>query len=694
MSSRIESRSETPGAATVTISSGMSSGLILSVGKFFFLAAIALCFGHLPAQAQTWSSILDYVPAGQKAVTQSGIDWSLVGLPSGVPSGSWTQCGATILASDYGNGTVDATSAINNALNACGSNQYVLLGPGTFLFNSGPAGSPRIYVKKNNVELRGSGPNSTILKSTGSNQDGWIQVGSSADPDVSKDVSITGGATAGSTQITVSNAANFAVGKLVIITELNDTTQSNYVTPNANNPNTPSGDPGGCTYCDGLWNGTRDRSQTVEVVSVSGNTIGISPPLYTDYNQTPHALPYSVVRGSGVKNLQVYGNRTHTANRNGMIVLYSCAYCWAQNIVYNYPDGDYAKFYWSIRSDIRDSYMSNGFNHGPGSDNGCVLMAFKSSANKVENNIFERAENVVMVYMGASGNIISYNYSTGSWACSGCSGSATVSAGMYHHSAHSQFNLFEGNIAQGTYVGSGHGSASQNTDFRNWYLGTGLICSNSVEPETRATISCSNSHWAADGARAIDVEGLSHYNNFVGNVIGSPAQNTLSGSKVAVLQWPSTRQYNGVSYGMTFGYTLFGDSGSNATWDNTASYSTSFIHGNFNFIDGSTNWATGVSHTLPASFYLSGRPSWWDSSIPFPAIGPDVTGGTIPSNAYGSSPGGHVYAIPAMACYYNVMGGAEGGPNSPLATFDPSTCYTASTGTSVQPPSGLAATVN
>ena len=42
-----------------------------------------------------------------------------------------------------------------------------------------------------------------------------------------------------------------------------------------------------------------------------------------------------------------------------------------------------------------------------------------------------------------------------------------------------------------------------------------------------------------------------------------------------------------------------------------------------------------ADHRLPNSFYLSKKPSWW-GNMPWPAIGPDVTGGDDPT--------GHVYA--------------------------------------------------
>ena len=70
------------------------------------------------------------------------------------------------------------------------------------------------------------------------------------------------------------------------------------------------------------------------------------------------------------------------------------------------------------------------------------------------------------------------------------------------------------------------------------------------------------------------------------------------------------------------------------------------------------------SQALPASFYLTSKPSWFGSN-PWPAIGPDISGGT--------GPGNHVMRIPARVCFEDVMGGtfAEYSPRA----FDASDCY-------------------
>jgi hypothetical protein len=99
--------------------------------------------------AQSWSGIIDPTRA---------TDWSGAGVVGGIPVRN-TQCGSTIAA--Y-NGT-DAT--ITNALAACaGTNQYVLLGAGTFNLTSGITFRASAFpFSVNGVTLRGMGADQTKL---------------------------------------------------------------------------------------------------------------------------------------------------------------------------------------------------------------------------------------------------------------------------------------------------------------------------------------------------------------------------------------------------------------------------------------------------------------------------------------------------------------------------------------------------
>jgi hypothetical protein len=142
-----------------------------------------------------------------------------------------------------------------------------------------------------------------------------------------------------------------------------------------------------------------------------------------------------------------------------------------------------------------------------------------------------------------------------------------------------------------------------------------------------------------------------------------------------------SRSYGSNADAFSFGYFSVSSTGG-GSYDTSAPYSTAFIHGVYTNMNSTTTWAPGVTHTLPASFYLSAKPGWWGSTTAYPAIGPDVTGG--------SGPGGYAGLIPAQNCYVNVMGGNEGGPGSPL-TFSAASCY--SSNQAPLAPTGLTAVV-
>ena len=133
--------------------------------------------------AQPWAGIISQGRA---------IDWSAAGIPGGTPAR--TVICSTLTASMYGNGSADATPGIQGALNGCPSGQVVLLSSGKFRINS------NITVPAN-VTLRGAGADQTILDAHGS-RGAVVALGSSnAYPNVSSSVSVTGGATAGSSSI-------------------------------------------------------------------------------------------------------------------------------------------------------------------------------------------------------------------------------------------------------------------------------------------------------------------------------------------------------------------------------------------------------------------------------------------------------------------------------------------------------------
>jgi hypothetical protein len=397
----------------------------------------------------------------------------------------------------------------------------------------------------------------------------------------------------------------------------------------------------------------------------------------------------TATKRAGVENLQVYANSTgYTAS----FQMVACAYCWIKGVEANYTDGDFVQVHYGFRDEVRDSYFSNAYGHSPGATDSDVFIVDKTSASLVENNIIERAHTSIVINWGAAGNVIAYNYTEGEFDV----GSPNfVTGGISMHGAHPQFMLIEGNVTSHFEGDQIWGSNSHNTLFRNSFTGTTMAC---LPSSGRGTVNCSGTNgWLPfQASRALSVDHLSSYFNLVGNVTGSPAQSALLSysnltTHVGVLQYASARSYDSVNYNMTFGYGETGDDGTgtgcsgstNPPCHGTNAYATAFLHGNYTNASGTTAWATGVTQTLPSSFYLSSKPSWW-GSLPFPAIGPDVTG--APNGA------GHANLIPAQQCYLNVMGGSDGGAGSPLS-FNAATCYGGGA-TPPSPPTGVGIVVH
>src|SRR5438270_1838923 len=189
--------------------------------KFARLFVYVLLILLLPAgsKAQSWGGIL--APA-------RGIDWSKAGIPGGIPSGSWTQCGATIAAYS---GTADA---INKAISSCGTNEYVLLGPGNFNL------STSIFIQgKNRVALRGSGASKTFLVfGAGANHSCMGGASSCLIGVQASDGSFwdqpanltnwTAGYTQATNQITLSNTSNIKPNATMIVLDQDDNGYAGY----------------------------------------------------------------------------------------------------------------------------------------------------------------------------------------------------------------------------------------------------------------------------------------------------------------------------------------------------------------------------------------------------------------------------------------------------------------------------------
>jgi hypothetical protein len=776
----------------------------------WLLLSFMMVFCFSSYSAAQWSGILQPTSGngacsfGQiTSAGQCAIDWTQVGLPGGVPT-NWIQSGSTIAASACGNGASDCTSTIQAALNSCGGaslpGKYVLLGSGTFLI----LGNLHI---KNYCYLAGGGPQATVLLGENTNGAPVVMGSINDDPYKNGTCTITSGATAGSTSIALStkgldsNPCAVGVGGYLVISELSDPVYVSGPAPQ---------NPGGCGYCDVIWGGTRLREQIVEMESVSGSgpyTVTISPALYTNYGvasgtSPAYATPFGALNGGkpdckycGVENLQVESTGTALAAGTDEINMTECAYCFVKNVEVNYTDGNWVDAAYCYRCEIRDSYFFDSYGHGAGGTDNYVGLGQETSASLVENNIMERGHVSIEVDLGAAGNVIAYNYSTGAVDAVGTN---VNELDMNNHGAFPQFNLWEGNTGPNFQPDSWHGNEGYNTAFRNWWRGSTLIATYPQQPIS--SIACSSgtctitwvsgtsqfyagtyisvfgtnqpacgsgtlstpvsgvvwqltgSHgslsstfsgncaasatggfaftndlqnyptpithtgagalsWTStyltyQGMWGITVPAFSVGNNLVGNVLGSDQQTATVGGKLynggsapctSCGRAATSRPYSGEGFMSTFGYDTSGDS-NGSTWTSFpggpsnmpgywvgVGFATTFYHGNYDSASASTVWnVNGIGgETLPASFYKSSQPAFWSTAYgapPWPAIGPDVSGG--PDTATG----GHANYIPAELCYNGLARDTTG-----AKLFDANTCFYLNPPPA--PPTGLSAVI-
>lgn len=434
------------------------------------------------------------------------------------------------------------------------------------------------------------------------------------------------------------------------------------------------GSPYNCTSGSGSFS-TTDNTCTW-VLNASGST-----------TTAPLASPYTPNVESGVVDLQLYTvNAGSTTLVGPNVQIAECQYCFVKGIEANYTDADYVYAFFMYGGEISNNYFTGAILHGPGSYDSALQISTGTSQVLITNNIFERGHVGILLEHQTSGNVESYNYMMGQYD----SGSpAFVIGGFDFHGSHPEYNLQEGNVGIGMYEDSVWGTSANNSFFRNWFKGSQQV--NYPEGNTRATVTGNGTTMECNGlttgnicfpfqaSRTMQISYLSTNTNAIGNVVGSLEQSNNIGYSSGVtkynsgttwtdaLRWPTTRIYDTTVYGWSAGY---GESSDDGTWplDSSLAWTTTLPHANYSNIASATVYYSSLTHTLPASFYLSGKPSWW-GSLPFPSIGPDVTGL--------SGPGGHASltaANPAMNCYLNTMGGTAGGAGSPL-TFNENRCY-------------------
>jgi hypothetical protein len=603
-------------------------------------------YGDAGPGGTPWSGIV---------ATTRAIDWSKAGVPGGIPNRT-QQCGATVAAYS---GTADA---INAAISACGDNQYVLLGAGTFNLTTGIT-----FNAKSNVTLRGAGADKTSLAFTAANACGGIPGDIcvwNADGNYSRGVENTANWTAGyaqgATAITLDTTTNLSVGGLIMLDQLADATDDGTIyqaiVQGLN-----------CVKCNQPGRLGRPQTQIVKVTAIAGNQVTITPGLYMPNwraGQKPGAwwgttLP---IVGDGVEDLSIDSGGVQTGG--GVIAFINGYGNWVKG-VRTLDAADHHVIFWqSAHNTVQSSYFYGSQGHDGTFSQSYGTGGYLSSDELVENNIFQHVGSPLM-NEADQGEVYGYNYAIDDFNGSEPSWPLPSSD---HHAPGDTYILWEGNNGFDLMEDNIHGPADFITAFRNRWSGwqAGIVF---------------------QSVPFMDYS-FSRYTNLVGNVLGTAGYHThytsVAGDGTGT--GPATGLCNHSIYALGWGgncedWTSGACGETNCPVSDPHVASTLLRWGNYDTVSGAPQWtasevpsglasyanAVPANHGLPASFYLAGKPSFW-GSMPFPAVGPDVAGGDVPGV------GGHAYLIPAARCYLTVMGGQTDGTSGALS-FSASSCY-------------------
>jgi hypothetical protein len=622
--------------------------------------------------AASWSGILD---------PSRAVDWSNAGAAI---STTRTQC-TTSACNAVTGGTVTTTS-LNAAINSAPANTYIQIPTGIFTITDG------ILVNGvSNITIRGAGSNRTFLIFTGGDSCGGTYADvcvKSTDTnywgDPSNNATWSAGYAKGNTSIILSSVSNMKVGQPLVLDQIDDVNDTGELFSGCEYPSSSGG---GSTCYSGAWpsgyqrgSGSgatiRGQQQIVTVTSCgavntpgascSGTnvTVGISPGLYAPNwrsSQSPGAWwADNPVYNVGVEDISL----AHNSDYEG-IDFFNAQGCWVKGIrsIRQTTTGTGwthvgAKI--GNKITVKDSYF-----YGYPNDT-YALGSYVASDLLWENNIIQNATAPEVYNSDCEGCVNAYNFSVNdnypistNW----------LSQSITYHSI-MLYGLSEGNVGSMLYADTFHGTHDMNTLFRNRLDGK--------EPN--------NGNDTTSNTISVRLNPKARYQNVIGNVLGVSGYH----NKYEAAPSSSSNQYTSI-----FSLGIYPETGE----DNDPLVGSTLMRwGNYDTVNADVRWqasevpsglskyanAVPSSQTLPASFYLTSKPSWWPSDKAWPAIGPDVIGGNI------SGLNGHAYTIPAQDCYTNVTGGTIDGVGSPL-TFDASVCYASSSDDTTAPssPSGL-----
>jgi hypothetical protein len=410
----------------------------------------------------------------------------------------------------------------------------------------------------------------------------------------------------------------------------------------------------GCwfSYCD------RPTAELHKIASIGTGTLIFDDPVTIAFRQSGnhnaqvYSGPYpnqsgtgsriSFLQNAGVENLSVL------RGVNGGMLMEFCANCWIKNVEVGYWYGGGIGIAYSTRSELNNVYVHHAAYSVNNGGEYPIALDKASTEILITNSITNFAGKGMVARAGGAGSVVSYSYVDDTMydAQSGI-GDYWVDIGLNaSHYSGPHHVLFEGNWTDNMDNDHTHGNSMYMTYFRN--QGTGLRTpftdpsnGNPVNDATGLGLAIGQPYPTAPAPlRAAGPSAYNYWFAFIGNVLG------LAGKTTAANHWSYQGDWSGKRMFM-LGWN--DGNGGQDPYMNGVSGSYIFRHGNYDYVTSSVQWDPNtLNHTLPDSFYLSGKPSFFGAgtscTYPWPWVTP--TGSQhIQTNSCGGS------GLPAKARY-------------------------------------------
>jgi hypothetical protein len=376
-------------------------------------------------------------------------------------------------------------------------------------------------------------------------------------------------------------------------------------------------DAGDCVYFKRVEGRSLSQRVLVESVDSAANTVTLATPLHFTFRAAaPHSaelakVTQAVTRYAGIEGMLLQGgsNPDYNGKNAGGIEVSNAVNCWIKDVQTDGTiDGMHVALTGAYRTVVRDSYFHHSATYGFGEDCYGIVLRCGAADNLVENNIARYMNKPILFNVSGGGNVIAYNYTDNSWATP----AAWQEVNIDTHCSFPHMELMEGNYAPHMGATITHGNAGYLTYFRNYSSSQFAppAVANATEQQT------GNVAAIQFGARDIKM-------TLVGNVLGSSAATDLGTAAV-------TNRYISSDTGASNIIVLDPD------YMSDVSFTTLWLHGNYDTESMSVRWDPNNDvREIPASLYLSRRPSFWPSDEPWPWVGPDLDPmvGTLPAKA-------------------------------------------------------------